>query len=60
MNVRKMKVGDIEKCAEILCAVYNNELWMCRWDKKTAVEYLTDFLSIENLLDILQKKMVYY
>lgn len=45
MNVREMKANDIEKCAEILCAVYNNELWMCRWDKKTAVEYLTDFFE---------------
>lgn len=35
MNVREMKASDIEKCAEILCAVYNNELWMCRWDKKS-------------------------
>jgi aminoglycoside 6'-N-acetyltransferase I len=23
--------------------VYNNELWQCRWDAKTAEEYLTDF-----------------
>ena len=45
MNVRGMKASDIEKCAEILCAVYNNELWMCRWDKKTAVEYLIDFFE---------------
>ncbi len=50
MNVRKMKVGDIEKCAEILCAVYNNELWMCRWDKKTAVEYLTDFFEYKKFV----------
>ena len=34
MNVREMKTSDIEKCAEILCVVYNNELWMCRWDKE--------------------------
>ena len=24
---------------------FNNELWMCRWDKETAVEYLKDFFE---------------
>ena len=43
MFIRKMenKAG----CAEILCAIYNNELWMCRWDKETAIEYLNDFFE---------------
>lgn len=38
-------VEDIGACADILCSVYNNELWMCRWDKETAVEYLKDFFE---------------
>lgn len=46
MNIRKMERSDIEACAEILCSVYNNELWQCRWSKETAVEYLTDFCSM--------------
>ena len=43
MFIRKMENNDIAGCAEILCAVYNNELWMCRWNKETAIEYLNDF-----------------
>lgn len=45
MNIREMNQKDINECAEILCSVYNNELWMCRWDKETAVEYLKDFFE---------------
>lgn len=40
-----MNRNDIPACAEILCAVYNNELWMCRWEQDTAIEYLTDFFD---------------
>lgn len=36
MEIREMKREDISECAEILCSVYNNELWMCRRDKETA------------------------
>ena len=45
MNIREMNSKDINECADILCSVYNNELWMCRWDKETAVEYLKDFFE---------------
>ena len=45
MNIREMNSKDINDCADILCSVYNNELWMCRWDKETAVEYLKDFFE---------------
>lgn len=45
MFIRKMDRRDIADCADILCAVYNNELWMCRWDKETASAYLNDFFS---------------
>ena len=45
MFIRKMENKDIAGCAEILCAIYNNELWMCRWDKETAIEYLNDFFE---------------
>ena len=33
MTIREMNKNDIPACADILCAVYNNELWMCRWEK---------------------------
>lgn len=45
MKIREMNVTDLKECADILCSVYNNELWMCRWEKETAVEYLQDFFE---------------
>ena len=45
MNIREMNSKDINDCADILCSVYNNELWMCRWDKETATKYLKDFFE---------------
>ncbi|MGN0586790.1 MAG: GNAT family N-acetyltransferase [Oscillospiraceae bacterium] len=46
MEIRKMEREDIAPCADILCRVYNNELWQCRWTKDTAAEYLTDFYDM--------------
>lgn len=43
MIIKPLEMDHIAACADILCAVYNNELWMCRWDKKTAMNYLRDF-----------------
>lgn len=42
MEIRRMEARDLSACAEILCAVYNNELWMCCWKKERAEAYLTD------------------
>ena len=50
MNIRGMQVDDIAACADILCSVYNNEMWQCRWSKKTAVEYLTDFFNMQKFV----------
>lgn len=43
--VRKMKRADIPFCADILCKVYNNELWKCRWTAETACAYLEDYFD---------------
>lgn len=45
MTIRELKGTDIPACADILMAVYNNELWQCRWTKETAESYLTDFFE---------------
>ncbi len=45
MIIRKMERDDIAQCADILCSVYNNEMWQCRWTAKTATEYFTDFFE---------------
>lgn len=43
--IRKMKRADIPFCADILCKVYNNELWQCRWTAETACAYLEDYFD---------------
>ncbi|MGI6188279.1 MAG: GNAT family N-acetyltransferase [Clostridiales bacterium] len=45
MIIRGLKEKDISACADILCAVYNNESWMCRWPKEKAEAYLRDFYN---------------
>ena len=44
--IREMKAEDIPACAEILCSVYNNPLWQCRWEKETADAYLSDIFAM--------------
>lgn len=43
--IRPLCTADIPACAALLCAVYNNELWQCRWKQETAEAYLTDYLE---------------
>ncbi len=50
MNIRKMEQVDIAACADILCSVYNNELWQCRWSREVAIEYLTDFYNMQKFV----------
>ena len=50
MIIRKMEKTDIAACADILCSVYNNELWQCRWSRETASAYLSDFFDMEKFV----------
>jgi aminoglycoside 6'-N-acetyltransferase I len=50
MIIRKMEREDIVECAAILCSVYNNEMWQCRWTKEVAAEYLTDFFDMKKFV----------
>lgn len=50
MNIRELKSDDIAACADILCSVYNNELWQCRWSQEVATEYLTDFYNMQKFV----------
>lgn len=43
--IRNMILSDINSCAEILCHVYNNEMWQCRWRLDTAKTYLNDYFT---------------
>lgn len=46
MPVRPMIESDLSPCADILCSVYNNDLWQCRWDHAAAMEYLADLFRM--------------
>lgn len=50
MEIRELKQSDIRACAEIMCSVYNNELWQCQWKMETAMEYLTDFFKMQKFV----------
>ncbi|MBP3922372.1 MAG: GNAT family N-acetyltransferase [Ruminiclostridium sp.] len=50
MIIRKMKKTDIPCCAEILCAVYNNEMWQCRWTIETGTAYLEDYFEAKKFV----------
>ena len=50
MKCRKINQADIEAGADILCSVYNNEVWQCRWSKEAAMEYLTDFFNMKKFV----------
>ena len=45
MRIRPLTLADVPACAGILCTVYNNDLWQCRWTQATAEAYLTDHLQ---------------
>lgn len=50
MIIRKMNQSDIISCADIMCNVYNNEMWRCCWSKERASEYLEDFYNMEKFV----------
>ena len=45
MTIRSLSASDLPACADILCMVYNNDLWQCRWTHDSAAAYLADFLQ---------------
>ena len=46
MMIRPMIPADLPACTDILCSVYNNDLWQCRWDHPTAEAYLSDIFHM--------------
>ena len=54
--IRPMKMADIPACAEILCAVYNNDLWQCRWSHETAEAYLADHAEAKRFVGFCAEK----
>ena len=55
--IRKMLKTDIPACMEILCAVYNNEMWQCRWTAETGIAYLEDYFGAKKFVGfVLEEK----
>ena len=48
--IRQMRKNDISACTEILCAVYNNEMWQCRWTMETGAAYLEDYFDAKKFV----------
>ena len=48
--IRKMQKTDIHACAQLLCAVYNNDMWQCRWTIETGVAYLEDYFDAKKFV----------
>lgn len=50
MIIREMKRDDLPACADILCSVYNNDLWQCHWTPPVALVYLSDFFAMRKFV----------
>ncbi|MBQ9925400.1 MAG: GNAT family N-acetyltransferase [Clostridia bacterium] len=48
--IRELRREDIAACADIMCRVYNNEMWQCRWSAETAEEYLSDLFEAKKFI----------
>ncbi len=54
--IRKIKKDDIPACAEILCSVYNNDMWKCQWTTETALAYLWDYFCANKFVGFVCEK----
>lgn len=54
--IRKLQKADIAACTEILCAVYNNEMWKCNWVTETATAYLKDYFDVKKFVGFVLEK----
>lgn len=50
VKIETLEIKHVSDCSKILCAVYNNELWQCRWTEETATAYLLDFVKSEKFV----------
>ncbi|MGL5434209.1 MAG: hypothetical protein ACRDBO_02255 [Lachnospiraceae bacterium] len=54
--IRHMKKTDLDNCANILCEVYNNDTWQCRWSVNTAIAYLKDYFDSKKFVGFVLEK----
>lgn len=50
LSIRPLAAADLPACAQILCDVYNNDLWQCRWSMETAQAYLADYMAAQRFI----------
>lgn len=48
--IRKFEMSDLEACASIMMAVYNNAQWQCNWNMETSMLYLNDFVDCKKFI----------
>ena len=48
--IRQLQKDDISACADILCAVYNNDMWQCHWTAETGMAYLEDYFEVKKFV----------
>lgn len=48
--IKKFQKDDLSHCAEIMMAVYNNDLWQCRWSPEQAKSYLKDYTDCNKFI----------
>lgn len=54
--IRPLRSADIPDCAAILCSVYNNDLWQCRWEQPDAEAYLADFTGMAKFVGFIAEE----
>lgn len=48
--IKKFEMNDLDRCAEIMMSVYNNELWQCHWSLEKAKAYLHDYVESKKFI----------
>lgn len=46
IRIRSLTREDLPACTRLLMAVYNNEMWQCRWTDQTGTAYLTQIMEM--------------
>lgn len=49
-EIKHMEEKHLAVCAEILCDVYNNDEWQCRWSKERALACLNDLFGVNRFV----------
>lgn len=48
--IKEFEMNDLDRCAELMMSVYNNELWQCHWSLEKAKAYLLDYVESKKFI----------